>query len=64
MKEKKTLIGIHVIFKSIISVYFDSFFVLYFFKVANYNVIPIVKYYLVLYLFEILIFLLVKIEYI
>lgn len=60
MKEKKILIGIHIIFKSIISVYFDSFFVLYFFKVANYSVIPIVKYYFTLYLFLFIGFLLIR----
>ena len=60
MKEKNNLIGIHIIFKSIISVYFDSFFVLYFFKVANYSVIPIVKYYFTLYLFLFIGFLLIR----
>lgn len=50
MNEKRAMFFINVI-KSIINVYFDTFFVLYFFKVANYEIIPVVKYYLVLYFF-------------
>lgn len=50
MKEKNANILITIL-KGIINVYFDTFFVFYFFKVANYEVIPLVKYYLMVYLF-------------
>lgn len=50
MSEKNAVFSITVL-KGIISVYFDTFFVFYFFKVANYEVIPLVKYYLTLYFF-------------
>lgn len=49
-KEVKS-ISIIDILKNIIGVYFDTFFVLYFFKVANYEIVPLVKYYLTVYLF-------------
>ena len=50
MCEKKTLF-INDVIKNIIAVYFDTFFVFYFFKVANYEIIPLIKYYFTLYLF-------------
>ena len=50
MSEKKSMFFINIL-KSIINVYFDTFFVFYFFKVANYEVLPLAKYYLTLYLF-------------
>lgn len=50
MSEKKALFIINIL-KNIINVYFDTFFVFYFFKVANYEVIPLAKYYLSLYIF-------------
>lgn len=50
MKEKHAIFIIDIL-KNIIEVYFDTFFVLYFFKVANYEVLPLAKYYLSLYLF-------------
>ena len=50
MKEKKAMFTITLL-KSIIDVYFNTFFVLYFFQVANYEVFPLVKYYFTLYLF-------------
>lgn len=49
MKEDKAIFIIDIL-KNIINVYFDTFFVLYFFQVANYEIIPLVKYYVVLYL--------------
>lgn len=49
MSEKKAMFLINI-FKNIINVYFDTFFVFYFFKVANYEVLPLAKYYLTLYL--------------
>ena len=48
---EKTAMFWENIFKNIINVYFDTFFVFYFFKVANYEVLPLAKYYLTLYLF-------------
>jgi len=50
MKEKNVMFLLNV-FKNIINVYFDTFFVFYFFKVANYEVLPLAKYYVTLYLF-------------
>lgn len=50
MTEKKALF-INDILKNIINVYFDTFFVFYFFKVANYEILPLAKYYITLYLF-------------
>lgn len=50
MKESKIIFIINVL-KNIINVYFDTFFVLYFFQVANYEVLPLAKYYVTLYLF-------------
>jgi len=50
MKERNALFIIKML-KSTIDVYFDTFFVLYFFQVANYEIIPLAKYYLTLYLF-------------
>jgi len=60
MRSRNALVTIHILFKSIINVYFDTFFVLYFFKVANYNVVPLVKYYFTLYLFLLVGFILVR----
>lgn len=50
MKEKSAMFIVNVL-KNIINVYFDTFFVFYFFQVANYEVVPLAKYYLTLYLF-------------
>lgn len=50
MNEKKAIFIINIL-KNIVGVYFDTFFVFYFFKVANYEVLPLVKYYLTLYFF-------------
>ena len=50
MSEVKAIFTINIL-KNIISVYFDTFFVLYFFQVANYEVLPLAKYYITLYLF-------------
>lgn len=49
-KETKTIVAIDII-KSIINVYFDTFFVFYFFNVANYEIIPLAKYYMTMYIF-------------
>lgn len=48
---KKRAMFLISILKNIINVYFDTFFVVYFFKVANYEVVPLAKYYLTLYMF-------------
>ena len=50
MNEKKALFLITTL-RNMANVYFDTFFVFYFFKVANYEVLPLAKYYLTLYLF-------------
>lgn len=50
MSEKNAMFWENI-FKNIINVYFDTFFVFYFFKVVNYEVLPLAKYYLTLYLF-------------
>lgn len=50
MSEKRAIFVINIL-KNIINVYFDTFFVFYFFKVANYEVLPLAKYYLSLYIF-------------
>ncbi len=50
MKERNAFFAIKLL-KNVINVYFDTFFVLYFFQVANYEIIPLAKYYLTLYLF-------------
>lgn len=60
MRSRNALVSIHILFKSVINVYFDTFFVLYFFKVANYEVIPLVKYYFTLYLFLLIGFILIR----
>ena len=59
MKEKNVIFTIDIL-KNIINVYFDTFFVFYFFKVANYDVIPLAKYYISLYLFIGIGFILIK----
>ena len=50
MKEKNAMFWITIL-KNITASYFDTFFVLYFFEVANYDVIPLAKYYITVYLF-------------
>ncbi len=50
MNEKKTMFILNLL-KNCTAVYFDTFFVFYFFKVANYELIPLAKYYLTLYFF-------------
>lgn len=50
MNEKKAILIIDIL-KNTINVYFDTFFIFYFFSVANYEVIPLAKYYISLYLF-------------
>lgn len=59
MSEEKSIFVINIL-KNIISVYFDTFFVLYFFQVANYEVIPLAKYYITLYFFIGIGFLLIR----
>ena len=50
MTEKKAVFIISIL-KNIVEVYFNTFFIFYFFKVANYEVIPLAKYYIALYIF-------------
>lgn len=49
MSEKKAMFLINIVY-NIILVYFDTFFIFYFFKVANYEIVPLAKYYLTFYL--------------
>lgn len=48
MEEKKAVFIIDII-TNIIDVYFGTFFVLYFLQVVNYEIVPLAKYYIVLY---------------
>lgn len=50
MNERNAMFWVNVL-KNITGSYFDTFFVLYFFEVANYDVIPLAKYYITTYLF-------------
>lgn len=50
MSERNAMFWINIL-KNITGSYFDTFFVLYFFEVANYDVIPLAKYYITTYLF-------------
>jgi len=50
MNERKAIFLINVL-KNIINVYFDTFFVMYFFQIANYEIVPLAKYYITLYMF-------------
>lgn len=49
MSDKKTILILNIL-KHTTSAYFDTFFVFYFFQVANYDVVPLAKYYLTLYI--------------
>lgn len=51
MVKEKRIIFIIDILNSTTTVYFSTFFVFYFFKVANYEIIPLAKYYITTYLF-------------
>lgn len=44
MKEKKALFIIDILL-NVVGVYFNTFFVFYFFQAANYEILPLVKYY-------------------
>ncbi len=57
--EKKAIFFISVL-KKIADVYFNTFFVFYFFKIANYEVLPVAKYYIILYFFTGLGFFLIR----
>lgn len=37
------------IFRNIVTIYFDTFFAIYFFNLTNYEILPLAKYYLVVY---------------
>ena len=49
MSGKRTMLWINIL-KKVTTSYFDTFFILYFFEVANYEIIPLVKYYITTYL--------------
>ena len=59
MNDKKTLFTIDIL-KNIVAVYFSTFFVFYFFQAANYEILPLVKYYLVDYIVTGLGFILIR----
>lgn len=59
MKEQKGIFFITIL-KKATEVYFNTFFVFYFFQVANYEVLPVAKYYITLYFFTGLGFFLIK----
>ena len=49
-KEKRAIFIIDIL-NSTTTVYFSTFFVLYFFNVTNYEIVPLAKYYITTYLF-------------
>ena len=53
--DKKAFSLINII-RNIVNIYFDTFFAIYFFNLTNYEVLPIAKYYLVVYIFILLSF--------
>ena len=59
MKDKKTLFTIDIL-RNIIGVYFDTFFVFYFFKAANYAIVPLVEFYLIDYIVTGFMFILIR----
>ena len=48
--DKKAFSLINII-RNIVSIYFDTFFAIYFFNLTNYEILPLAKYYLVVYIF-------------
>ena len=48
--DKKAFSLINII-RNIVSIYFDTFFAIYFFNLTNYEILPLAKYYLVVYTF-------------
>lgn len=59
MSEKKSMFWITIL-KNVTASYFDTFFVCYFFEVANYDVVPLAKYYITVYLFLSIGFILIR----
>lgn len=57
--DKKAFSLINII-RNIVSIYFDTFFAIYFFNLTNYEVLPLAKYYLVVYFFLFLSFWLLR----
>ena len=48
--DKKAFSLINIL-RNIVSIYFDTFFAIYFFNLTNYEVLPLAKYYLIVYVF-------------
>lgn len=48
-KDKLSFTLINIL-RNVVSIYFDTFFTIYFFKLVNYQILPMAKYYLVIYL--------------
>lgn len=44
------------IIRNIVNIYFDTFFAIYFFNLTNYEILPLAKYYLIVYVFLLLSF--------
>lgn len=59
MDDKKRLFIIDIL-KNVVAVYFSTFFVFYFFQAANYEILPLVKYYLIDYIITGLAFILIR----
>lgn len=49
MNDRKAFTLINII-RNIITIYFDTFFAIYFFNLTNYEILPLAKYYLIVYL--------------
>ena len=47
--DKKAFTLINIL-RTIVTIYFDTFFAIYFFDLTNYEILPIAKYYVVVYL--------------
>ena len=48
------------IIRNIVNIYFDTFFAIYFFNLTNYEILPLAKYYLIVYVFLLLSFWLLR----
>ena len=59
MSDRKAFSLINIL-RNIVSIYFDTFFAIYFFNLTNYEILPIAKYYLVIYLVIVLSFWLIR----
>ena len=58
-KDKKAFIAITLI-REVVTIYFDTFFAIYFFNIVNYQIFPLAKYYLTVYITIIVSFWLIR----